>query len=219
MCNLHSIKVEKQGCVSKNKSRCRDGAVCTCTYGQKTVHPLLGPLCLALYTVRTVVVSSHQWWFSGTSSGFKQPLVPEKPPMAVWIRHCFTVYTNTNIVHFTVNICEVQTPYIQDASGLYSVQSAVVHAPWCTPDCKFWVFRLSSLALQSCTWIYACNKVVYVHGNIWLEWAPVAVLVIAHSQLHYNAQVEKQGTVARPQAWENVGRCRDGENIFQVSTC
>ena len=37
----------------------------------------------------------------------------------------------------------------------------------------------------------------------------MAALVIAHShvQLHYNMQ----GMVARPQAGQNVGRCRDGD--------
>ena len=51
--------------------------------------------------------------------------------------------------------------------------------------------------------------------------SPVATLVIArsHVQLHYNTQAEKQGTVARLQAQQNVGRCRDGENIFKVSAC
>ena len=51
--------------------------------------------------------------------------------------------------------------------------------------------------------------------------SPTATLVIAHShvQLHYNMQAEKQVMVARPQARQNVGRCRDGENIFKVSAC
>ena len=53
------------------------------------------------------------------------------------------------------------TPYIQDANGLYSVQSAAVHAPWCTPDCNFWLLRLSSLALQSCTYMDVCMQ----HGG------------------------------------------------------
>ena len=49
----------------------------------------------------------------------------------------------------------------------------------------------------------------------------MATVVIAqsHVQLHYNIQAEKQGIVARPQAWQNVGRCRDGENVFKVSAC
>ena len=39
------------------------------------VHPLWA-LSVWPYTVKKVVVSGHghQWWFSGTSSGFKQPL-------------------------------------------------------------------------------------------------------------------------------------------------
>ena len=51
--------------------------------------------------------------------------------------------------------------------------------------------------------------------------SPVATVVITHShvQLHYNTQAEKQGIVARPQARQNVGRCRDGENVFKVSAC
>ena len=40
MCNLHSIKSgETRVCKnvsSKNKGRCRDGAVCTCKYGKTT---------------------------------------------------------------------------------------------------------------------------------------------------------------------------------------
>ena len=49
----------------------------------------------------------------------------------------------------------------------------------------------------------------------------MATLVIAHSHvyLHYNTQAEKQGMVARSQASQNVGRCRDGENVFKVSAC
>ena len=47
----------------------------------------------------------------------------------------------------------------------------------------------------------------------------VATLVIAHShvQLHYNTQAEKQRMVARLLPRQNVGRCRDGENVFKVS--
>ena len=46
-------------------------------------HPLSGPFCLALHNNnnnnlhcknRVVSGHGHQWWFSGTSSGFKQPL-------------------------------------------------------------------------------------------------------------------------------------------------
>ena len=44
-------------------------------------------------------------------------------------------------------------------------------------------------------------------------------LVIAHSQLHNNMQVEKKRMVARPQAQQNVARCRDGANVFKVSKC
>ena len=53
-----------------------------------------------------------------------------------------------------------------------------------------------------------------------IRYSPVAALAMAHShvQLHYNTQVEKQGMVARLQAWQNAGRCRDGENVFKVST-
>ena len=71
------------------------------------------------------------------------------------------------------------------------------------------------------------------HGGTWkhvrslngrmyaIEESPVATLVIAHSHvhLHYNTQVEKQGMLARPQVRQNVGRCRDGENVFNVSAC
>ena len=80
----------------------------------------------------------------------------------MWVQYK-TLATSTNLVHFTVNACKVQTPYIQDVNGLYSIQSAAVHPPWCTPDCNFWPFGLSSLALQSCTWMYACSMVVYMY--------------------------------------------------------
>ena len=45
------------------------------------------------------------------------------------------------------------------------------------------------------------------------------VIALSHVQLHYNMQAEKQGMVARPQEGQNVGRCRDGENVFKVSAC
>ena len=64
---------------------------------------------------------------------------------------------------------------------------------------------------------YSCSGHMHAIGYI----SPVASLVIAHShvQLHYNMQAEKQGLVARPQARQNVGRCRDGENVLKVSAC
>ena len=54
-----------------------------------------------------------------------------------------------------------------------------------------------------------------------IEQSPVATLVIAHAhvQLYYNTQAEKQGIVAKPQARQNVGRCRDDENVFKISAC
>ena len=74
--------------------------------------------------------------------------------MAVWIQHCFTVYTSTNIVHFTVNTCEVQTPLIQDVNGLYSVQSAAVQA---------FIISASVMYMDVCM---QHGGMIYVHGNI-----------------------------------------------------
>ena len=123
----------------------------------KLVHPLLSPLCLALHCNNSgvfrpwppVVVCRDKQWFQTTTV---TPLVPEKHKwwsesnIVLQCTPAQTVYTSlSTLVKFKL------TPYIQDANSLYSVQSAAVHAPWCTPDCNFWLSRLSSLALQSCT--------------------------------------------------------------------
>ena len=65
-------------------------------------------------------------------------------------------------------------------------------------------------------YLYTWEHVRSLNGHMH---APVAALAIAHSHvhLHYNTQAAKQGMVARPQAQQNVGRCRDGENVFKVS--
>ena len=140
----------------------------------KPVHPLSGPLCLVLHCKNSggfrpwppVVVLRDKQWFQTTTVTL---LVPEKHQ---WWSESNTVLQCTPAQTLYTSLSTLAkfklTPYIQDANGLYSVQSTAVHAPWCTPDCNFWLFRLSSLALQSCTWKYACSMVVYnyVHGNM-----------------------------------------------------
>ena len=108
------------------------------------------------------------------------------------------------------------------------LQSAAVHVTWSTPDCNFWLFRLSSLALLSGTWMYACSMVVnmYMGTCSWNGHMHACNRIVSCGspcyctlQLHYNMQAEKQGMVARSQTRQNVGRCRDGENVFKVSEC
>ena len=81
---------------------------------QTGIHPVSGPLCLALHCKNSggfrpwppVVVLRDKQWFQTTTL---TPLVPEKHQ---WRSesNSFTVYTSTNIVHFTVNTSEVQLP-------------------------------------------------------------------------------------------------------------
>ena len=124
-------------------------------------HPLLGPLCLALHCKNSggfrpwppVVVFRDKQWFQTTTV---TPLVPEKHQ---WRSESNTVLQCTPAQTLYTSLSTLAkfklTPYIQDVNGLNSVQSAAAHAPWCTPDCNFWLFRLSSLAL-SCTTVL-CN--------------------------------------------------------------
>ena len=124
-----------------------------CTYQYTSKCAIIRACKLHLYTrdkqwfqtttVTPLVSEKHQWW---SESNTVLQCTPAQ-----------TLYTSlSTLVKFKL------TPHIQDANGLYSVQSAAVHEPWCTPDCNFWLLRLSSLALQSCTWMYACSMVVYI---------------------------------------------------------
>ena len=130
----------------------------------KPVHPLLGPLCLALHcknsggfwTWPPVVVLRDKQWFQTTSV---TPLVLEKHQW--WsesntVLQCTpsqTLYTSlSTLAMFKLPISRMR-------------QSAAVHAPWCTPDCSFWLFRCSPLALQSRTWMFAYSMVVYMYST------------------------------------------------------
>ena len=105
--------------------------------------------------------SQDKQWFQTTAL---TPLVPKKRQ---WWSESNTVLQCTPAQIWYTSLSTLAkfklTPYIQDANGLYGVQSAAVHAPWCTPDYNFCLFRLSSLTLQSCTWMYACSMVVYMY--------------------------------------------------------
>ena len=63
--------------------------------------------------------------------------------MVVWIQHCYTVYTSTNIVHFSVNTCEVQI------NSLYPGCKWLIQCAECSCTCAMVHTRLQFLAIQA----------------------------------------------------------------------
>ena len=74
------------------------------------------------------------------------------------------------------------------------------------------------MVVYICTWehVRSLNGHMHAIGYVVSCGNPIAI-AHSHVHLHYNTQAKKQGMVA--QARQNVGRCRDGENVFKVSTC
>ena len=69
-----------------------------------------------------------------------------------------------------------------------------------------------------CTWEHIAGMGICMQKDS-LLWQPLLLHTHMYNSMHYNTRADKQGMVVRPQAWQNVGRCRDGENVFKVSAC